>query len=71
MYVLSFGEPAQARRSVEQLRAIEGARVGETYKLLRGSTRCNDSRAIMIDISGTPRICQTGVCLPRLLFCMR
>lgn len=34
MYELRFGEPAPARRSVEQLRGIEGARVRETYKLL-------------------------------------
>jgi len=34
MYELRFGEAAPARRSVEQLRGIEGARVRETYKLL-------------------------------------
>lgn len=34
MYELRFQEPAPARRSVEQLRGIEGARVRETYKLL-------------------------------------
>lgn len=34
MYELRFGEPAPARRSVDQLRGIEGARVRETYKLL-------------------------------------
>lgn len=34
MYVLRFQEDAPARRSVEQLRGIEGARVRETYKLL-------------------------------------
>jgi len=34
MYEIRFGEPAPARRSVEQLRGIEGARVRETYKLL-------------------------------------
>ena len=34
MFELRFGEPAPARRSVEQLRGIEGARVRETYKLL-------------------------------------
>lgn len=34
MYEVRFGEPAPARRSVEQLRGIEGARVRETYKLL-------------------------------------
>jgi CRISPR-associated protein Cas1 len=34
MYEVRFGEPAPTRRSVEQLRGIEGARVRETYKLL-------------------------------------
>jgi CRISPR-associated protein Cas1 len=34
MYAFRFGEPAPERRSVEQLRGIEGARVRETYKLL-------------------------------------
>jgi CRISPR-associated protein Cas1 len=34
MYEFRFGEPAPARRSVAQLRGIEGARVRETYKLL-------------------------------------
>lgn len=34
MYEVRFGEPAPNRRSVEQLRGIEGARVRETYKLL-------------------------------------
>lgn len=34
MYALRFGEDAPARRSVDQLRGIEGARVREMYKLL-------------------------------------
>jgi len=34
MYELRFGEPAPARRSVEQLRGIEGSRVRGTYRLL-------------------------------------
>jgi CRISPR-associated protein Cas1 len=34
MYEMRFSEPAPERRSVEQLRGIEGARVRETYKLL-------------------------------------
>ncbi|MEZ5478752.1 MAG: hypothetical protein R3E95_15110 [Thiolinea sp.] len=34
MYELRFGEPAPARRSVQQLRGIEGARVRKTYELL-------------------------------------
>lgn len=34
MYELRFGEAPPQRRSVEQLRGIEGARVRETYRLL-------------------------------------
>ncbi len=34
MYEMRFQEPCPERRSIEQLRGIEGARVRETYKLL-------------------------------------
>ncbi|GAA3587118.1 type I-E CRISPR-associated endonuclease Cas1e [Gibbsiella greigii] len=34
MFELRFGEPAPSRRSVEQLRGIEGARVRQTYSIL-------------------------------------
>ncbi len=34
MYEVRFGEAAPARRSVDQLRGVEGARVRETYRLL-------------------------------------
>lgn len=34
MYEMRFGEPAPQRRSVDQLRGIEGARVKRLYKLL-------------------------------------
>lgn len=34
MYALRFGEEPPSRRSIEQLRGIEGARVKEMYKLL-------------------------------------
>ncbi|MDO5632322.1 MAG: type I-E CRISPR-associated endonuclease Cas1e [Paracoccus sp. (in: a-proteobacteria)] len=34
MYERRFGEPAPARRSIDQLRGIEGVRVRETYALL-------------------------------------
>lgn len=34
MFALRFGEPAPQRRSVEQLRGIEGARVRKTYQIL-------------------------------------
>ncbi len=41
MYEVRFGEPAPARRSVEQLRGIEGARVRGTYKLLAQQFKVN------------------------------
>lgn len=34
MYEMRFGEPAPLRRSIDQLRGIEGVRVRETYALL-------------------------------------
>ncbi|MBV7264279.1 type I-E CRISPR-associated endonuclease Cas1e [Photobacterium sp. 2_MG-2023] len=34
MFELRFGEPAPERRSVEQLRGIEGSRVRQTYQML-------------------------------------
>ena len=34
MFEFRFGEPAPSRRSVEQLRGIEGARVRKTYQLM-------------------------------------
>jgi CRISPR-associated protein Cas1 len=34
MYEMRFQEPAPMRRSIEQLRGIEGVRVRETYKML-------------------------------------
>ncbi|UYM18679.1 type I-E CRISPR-associated endonuclease Cas1e [Endozoicomonas euniceicola] len=34
MFEFRFGEPAPARRSVDQLRGIEGARVRKTYQLM-------------------------------------
>lgn len=34
MYALRFGEEAPQRRSIEQLRGIEGVRVRQTYKLI-------------------------------------
>lgn len=34
MYEMRFGEPPPAKRSVDQLRGIEGARVKEIYKLM-------------------------------------
>ena len=36
MYAMRFGEDPPERRSVEQLRGIEGARVGEMYKRIAG-----------------------------------
>lgn len=44
MYALRFGEEPPARRSVEQLRGIEGARVRETYKQLARKYRVDWER---------------------------
>lgn len=41
MYEVRFGEAAPAKRSVEQLRGIEGARVRGTYKLLAQQYQVN------------------------------
>lgn len=41
MYEVRFGEPAPAKRSVEQLRGIESARVRGTYKLLAQQYQVN------------------------------
>lgn len=41
MYEIRFGEPAPARRSVDQLRGIEGARVRSSYKLLARQYKVN------------------------------
>ena len=41
MYEIRFGEAAPARRSVDQLRGIEGARVRNTYKLLAQQHKVN------------------------------
>lgn len=41
MYEMRFGEAAPARRSVDQLRGIEGARVRNTYKLLAQQYKVN------------------------------
>ena len=39
MYDMRFGEPAPKRRSVDQLRGIEGARVRRLYGVIAGQTR--------------------------------
>ena len=44
MYEMRFGEPAPARRSPEQLRGIEGARVKRLYQVLAGQNGVSWSR---------------------------
>lgn len=44
MYALRFGEESPARRSVEQLRGIEGVRVRKTYELLARQYKVNWKR---------------------------
>jgi CRISPR-associated protein Cas1 len=63
MFELRFGEEAPARRSVDQLRGIEGARVRQTYSLLakQYGLKWNGMVANMILKTGTREICQTSV----------
>ena len=61
MYALRFGEKPPERRSVEQLRGIEGARVREEYKLLARkfgvSWRARDYDPSQWDVSDLPNRC--------------
>ncbi|HEY0866278.1 MAG TPA: type I-E CRISPR-associated endonuclease Cas1e [Fimbriimonas sp.] len=61
MYELRFGEPAPARRSVEQLRGIEGVRVRRTYQVLAQQYRVKWTRRSYEpddwDVSDIPNRC--------------
>lgn len=61
MYEMRFGEPPPQRRSVEQLRGIEGARVRETYKNLAAKYGVKWSgrryKPTEWDASDTPNLC--------------
>lgn len=61
MYALRFGEDPPAKRSVEQLRGIEGARVRRTYQLLAQKFGVNwkgrDYDAQEWDMSDLPNRC--------------
>lgn len=61
MYELRFGEPAPARRSVEQLRGIEGVRVRRTYQALAQQHRVRWTRRSYEpddwDVSDVPNRC--------------
>jgi CRISPR-associated protein Cas1 len=61
MYAIRFGEEPPARRSVEQLRGIEGARVRRTYQLLAQKFSVNwrgrDYNPEDWDISDLPNRC--------------
>jgi len=61
MYELRFGEPAPARRSVEQLRGIEGVRVRRTYQALAQQHRVRWKRRSYDpddwDVSDMPNRC--------------
>ena len=48
MYALRFGEEPPQRRSVEQLRGIEGARVRETYKRIAARKPHNPEQQVRI-----------------------
>lgn len=61
MYELRFGEPAPLKRSVQQLRGIEGARVKKMYELLAKRYRVKWQRRNYDpdawEVSDTPNIC--------------
>lgn len=61
MYAMRFGEEPPQRRSVEQLRGIEGARVRETYKRLAAKYgidwRARDYDPAQWDASDLPNRC--------------
>ena len=59
MFELRFGESAPSRRSIEQLRGIEGARVRKIYELVakQYGVKCEDGATI-------PRIGKRRYCQP-------
>lgn len=61
MYEMRFGEPPPERRSVDQLRGIEGARVKETYKTLAAKYgvkwKGRRYKPTEWDASDTPNLC--------------
>jgi hypothetical protein len=65
MYAMRFGEPAPERRSIEQLRGIEGARVKRLYELQaqENGITCGARRLCPL-----ARPCETGHRHPSL-FC--
>ncbi|MGB6492285.1 MAG: hypothetical protein WBF00_01345, partial [Methylocella sp.] len=60
MYAIRFGEPAPERRSIEQLRGIEGARVKRLYELQAQENGISWRCATMILATGAPPICRTA-----------
>lgn len=69
MYALRFGEEPPQRRSVEQLRGIEGARVRETYKLIAAKYGV-EWKARNYDTGDWDKaICQTAAYPPLLHAC--
>ena len=68
MYALRFQEDAPARRSVDQLRGIEGARVREMYKALAG-TACHGADGTTTHIIGTRPTRSTAACPPPRRHC--
>lgn len=61
MYQIRFGEEAPSRRSIDQLRGIEGARVREAYKLIAQDYgvkwRGRKYDPVQWDMSDTPNKC--------------
>ncbi len=60
MYEFRFGEKPPEKRSVDQLRGIEGARVRKTYQMLAQRHGVNGKAATMTHRIGTPATCPTS-----------
>lgn len=64
MYALRFGEDAPQRRSIDQLRGIEGARVRKSYELLAKPMGCAGAAAATIPRTGRRGMFRTAASPP-------
>ena len=64
MFEIRFGEAAPERRSIDQLRGIEGVLVRESYALLAQKFGSRGADANMTPKTGRRVICPTAACPP-------